>query len=153
MKPRRKYECFECAHKRTIGGTRFISCVNEDPDLSGTQKGIDMGWFAYPWFFHPAFKAGDCAHFEKSARFCLDRNKQVFIDVLNGSTLLEAARRHRTFSSNEETGKARVQQIVWEIYERISDRPVMAHRMVQTFRRRKDELIPLAKALQPEHRL
>ena len=49
--------------KRIIGNAH-IKCIKPDPDMSGNEHGIRMGWFMYPIIFDPTWKEKDCSNYE-----------------------------------------------------------------------------------------
>ena len=57
-------ECWTCQHRRAIPGDAHISCANPDPAMQGHRRGIDRGWFIYPFNFDPVWKEKECANYE-----------------------------------------------------------------------------------------
>ena len=57
-------ECYSCKHRRAIYGDCHSRCIRPDKDMTGSEHGIEKGWFAYPWNFDPIWKTKLCANYE-----------------------------------------------------------------------------------------
>jgi len=55
-------ECWKCRHRREVPGNAHIRCAHPDPQMTGSQHGIDHGWFFYPALFDPVWKTRLCAN-------------------------------------------------------------------------------------------
>lgn len=58
-------ECYSCKSKRNVPGNCHIRCNNPDSKMTGSQHGIDNGWFIYPMLFDPTWKTKLCSNYEK----------------------------------------------------------------------------------------
>ena len=57
-------ECYRCKNRRNVPGDCHIQCIKPDPEMTGNQRGIDKGWFLYPFCFDPVWKTRVCDNFE-----------------------------------------------------------------------------------------
>ena len=65
---RMRQECWHCQHRRNVPGNAHITCANPDPDMIGSQHGIDNGWFYYPLLFDPTWKEKLCCNFAEASQ-------------------------------------------------------------------------------------
>jgi len=57
-------ECWHCKNKRSVPGNCHIQCIHPDPEMTGNEHGIRMGWFEYPYVFDPVWKTKACSNFK-----------------------------------------------------------------------------------------
>lgn len=58
-------DCFKCENKRDIQGDAHISCLDPDPEMTGSSHGISHGWFNYPFNFDPVWMTKECSKFKE----------------------------------------------------------------------------------------
>ena len=56
--------CYDCQYKQDVAGNAHIECVKPDVMMTGSQHGIQNGWFMYPLLFDPTWMTKECVNFE-----------------------------------------------------------------------------------------
>lgn len=60
-------DCYKCEFRRSIPGDCHTQCTNPDPEMTGSEHGIQNGWFFYPFNFDPIWKTKECDNFKEKA--------------------------------------------------------------------------------------
>lgn len=58
-------DCYQCKYRRDVPGDTHSSCTMPDVEMTGSEHGINNGWFIYPLSFDPIWKTKECSNFKE----------------------------------------------------------------------------------------
>ena len=66
---KKKKTCYQCKHRRTIPGDAHTQCAfqwnpKKQAIPEGSPRGIENGWWYFPFNFDPIWMIGECGEFD-----------------------------------------------------------------------------------------